>query len=179
MPKQPEPSSPERTVRSTAPRALRIGAVLVALTALLVVGSVTLGTALGREDREASPAGTVRAFLTEAVIDRNGVVACRYLTPRARQLVEATTSRGASCAIAMSASALRLGGRNIIQESSLKRLDYRVDERGGRAQVTVGRGAAAQSFSLRRATPAELREFQPPPTHWRIDSGVQDLVAGA
>jgi hypothetical protein len=149
------------------------------LAALLVVGCVALGTALGRENRAASPAGTVRAFLTDAVIDRNGVVACRYLTPRERQLVEAATSRGASCAIALSASALRLGGRNILQESSLKRLDYRVDERGGHAQVTLGSGAAAHTFILRRATSAELREFQPPPTHWRIDSGAEGLLGGA
>jgi hypothetical protein len=179
MPSRPAHTDAERTAPAIARRAVRRAAILAALAALLAVGGVALGRSLAPNDAEASPAGTVRAFLTDAVIERNGVVACRYLTPAARQRVEATTSPKPSCSIALMFARLRLGGRSIAQESAVKQLDYRVEEHGGRARVTVAAGAAGESFGLRRATADELREFQAPPTHWRIDSGVDRLVAGA
>jgi hypothetical protein len=179
VPPQPEPGEPEETVRSVAPLALRTATVLVALAALIVVGCVALGTAHGRENREATPAGTVRAYLTDAVIDRNGVEACKFLTPAARQRLEDLTTPHPSCAIALSSARLRAGGQSVRQESALKELDYRGEEHGTRAWVSVGTGTARQTFGLRRATPGELREFTPPPTHWRIDSGVDGLLGGA
>jgi hypothetical protein len=39
--------------------------------------------------------------------------------------------------------------------------------------VTVSAGGASLTFGLHRATATELAEFQPPPTGWRIDSGVE------
>jgi hypothetical protein len=42
--------------------------------------------------------------------------------------------------------------------------------------VTVSAGGASLTFGLHRATATELAEFQPPPTGWRIDAGVEGLA---
>ena len=158
-------------------RALRRTAMLVAATAALAVSAVALGTALGRDTGAASPTGSVRDFLIVAAVDRNSVGACRYLTAHAVRRVENVEPPHTSCEIALWAARLRLGGRLIDQESTVKGLTYRVEQRGTRAGVTVSADdGAALTFGLRRATATERDEFQAPATLWRIDSGVERLV---
>jgi hypothetical protein len=157
-------------------RAVRQTALLMAGTAALAVSAVALGTAIGRDTGAGSPAGTVRAFLTEAAIENNGVAACRYLTSDAVRRLAAVEPRDTSCENALRSARLTLGGRLIEQESALKALDYRVEQSGERARVTVSGNGAARSFTVRRATASELDEFQPPPTRWRVDGGVNALL---
>jgi hypothetical protein len=118
----------------------------------------------------------VRDFLIVAAVDRNSVVACRYLMAHAVRRVQNVELPQPSCEIALSAARLRLGSRLIDQESAVKGLTYRVEQRGARARVTVSANGATLAFGLRRATATERDEFQAPPTLWRIDSGVERLV---
>jgi hypothetical protein len=175
-------STTQQPTIATAPnaawqrRAVRQTALLMAGTAALAVGAVALGTALDHDTGAATPEGTVRSFLMEAAIENNGVVACRYLTSGAVRRLAAVEPRDTSCENALRAARLTVGGRLIEQESALKALDYRVEQSGERARVTVSGNGAARSFMVRRATASELDEFQPPPTHWRVDGGVNALL---
>jgi hypothetical protein len=172
-----EPADGAPTGATAARRAVRRTALVIAATAVLAMSAVALGTALGRDTRAGSPTGTVRDFLIVAAVDRNSVVACRYLTAHAVRRVENVEPPHTSCEIALSAARLRLGGRVIDQESAVKGLTYRVEQRGTRAGVTVSADdGAALTFGLRRATATERDEFQAPTTLWRIDSGVERLV---
>jgi hypothetical protein len=105
-----------------------------------------------------SPAGTVRGFLG-AVVDDDGVTACRYLTGEAR--AEAADH---SCQGFFGGVTLRLGGRAITSDAQLDRLAYATH--GHRVTVDGAR------FVLTRATPAGRAEFMAPPTPWRIASNV-------
>jgi hypothetical protein len=105
-----------------------------------------------------SPVGTVRGFLG-AVVDDDGVTACRYLTGAAR--AEAAQHE---CQGYFGDATLVLGGRTITSDAQLDRLTYVTH---GNA-VTVG----GRSFALTRATAAGLEEFRAPPTPWRISSDV-------
>jgi hypothetical protein len=104
----------------------------------------------------ATPRGTIRGFLG-AVVDNDGVSACRYLTGRARR-----ESVGASCQAFFGAAR-----RPVTSDGRLDRLTFAV--RGD--TVTV----AGHRFVLRRATPGERSEFLAPPTPWRISSSVRWL----
>jgi hypothetical protein len=104
----------------------------------------------------ATPRGTIRGFLG-AVVDNDGVSACRYLTGRARR-----ESVGASYQAFFGAAR-----RPVTSDGRLDRLTYAV--RGD--TVTV----AGHRFVLRRATPGERSEFLAPPTPWRISSSVRWL----
>jgi hypothetical protein len=171
-----EPTDGAPTGAASARRAVRRTALVIAATAVLAVSAVALGTALGRDTGAGSPAGTVRDFLIVAAVDRNSVGACRYLTARAVRRVENVEPPHTSCEIALWAARLRLGSRLIDQESAVKGLTYRAEQRGERARVTVSGDGSALTFGLRRATATERDEFQAPPTPWRIDSGVERLV---
>jgi len=172
----PQPAEPTRS-GAGARRAVRRTIGLVVATAVLAVSSVALGATLGHDEDRGSPAETVRDFLTVAAVDGNGVAGCRYLTSAAVRRLEAAEPSPSSCEIALWSARLELGGRVIDQESEVKGLTYRVEQRGGVARVTVSAGGGAHTFVLRRATASELREFQAPATTWRIDSGVDGLVS--
>jgi hypothetical protein len=172
--RQPTERAPAGTAATR--RAVRQTLLLMVATAVLAVSAVALGTLLDQDTDTAYPAGTVRAFLVTAAVDHNGVVACRYLTPHALRQLQRALPPDTSCEAALSFQRLRLGGRLIDQESDVKGLAYRVEQRGGRARVTVSVDGAARSFELRTATATERDEFQPPPTQWRIDSGVEGLA---
>jgi hypothetical protein len=171
-----QPADEVRANATTERRAVRVTAMVVGLTALLAASAVAFGTARERDTHAGSPAGTVRSFLIATAIDHNGVVGCRYLTVEASRRLEDAQRPHPSCEIALSHRQLTLGGRTLDDEAAVKALSYRVQEQGTRARVTVSGDGAALTFGLRRATGTELAEFQPPPTGWRIDSGVEGLA---
>jgi hypothetical protein len=156
-------------------RALRRVAIAVAVGIALAVSAVAFGTTHERDVGAGSPAGTVRAFLIDTGVDHYGVDGCRYLTVQARRRLQRAPSHP-SCAIALSQRQLRLGGRVIDDEGAVKALDYRSEQDRTRALVTVSGNGASLSFGLRRATAGERAEFRPPPTGWRIDSGISGLA---
>jgi hypothetical protein len=148
------------------PRPLRHPAVYwlipgIAAAALLVpLGADSLAHPPVRPS--SSPAGTVRGFLG-AVVDDDGVTACRYLTGAARD--EAAHHE---CQGVIGDATLRLGGRVINSDAQLDRLSYTT--RGH--TVTVG----GRRFTLTHVTPAGREEFMAPPSPWRISSDVAWLT---
>jgi hypothetical protein len=109
-----------------------------------------------------SPAGTVRGFLG-AIVDDDGVTACRYLTGQAR-----AQAAHHDCQGSFGDATLRLGGRTITTDRQLGRLTYTT--RGHTVAVDGRR------FVLKPATPAGREEFMAPPTPWRIASNLSWLT---
>jgi hypothetical protein len=132
-----------------------------------------------RVAREGTPQATVRDFLTTAVVDNNGPVACTYLT-QAAQVSAAGTRPGVApgCDIFFNDAGLTLGGLQVQSNADLNQLSYRVVPRGADRLVEVGHGGQRISFLLRPADAAGLAEFRPPPTGWRVTSGIAVLGSG-
>jgi hypothetical protein len=160
-------------------RPLRRTGLALAVVAVLAVATVMLAAATSADSGAGSPAATLRSFLINASVDQAGVEACRYLNPHARAQLERAEPPHTSCEIALSAARLRLGDENVDSEAAVKGLSYRVEQQGDVARVTVGAHGAERAFTLRKATSQERDEFRAPPTSWRVDSGVDALVAPA
>jgi hypothetical protein len=150
---------PDRPHAPAHPRAFWLVPGIAAAALLVPLGADSVAHPPVRPS--GSPAGTVRGFLG-AVVDNDGVSACRYLTGRAR--AEAADH---ACQGFFGAVNLRLGGRLVTSDGQLDRLTYTA--RGH--TVTVG----GRRFVLARATPAARAEFMAPPTPWRIASNVRWL----
>jgi hypothetical protein len=158
--------------------ALRRTLLVFGATAALAVCAIAVASAVTHDDDSPSPQHTVRDFLLAAVSRHDGFDACRYVSQLTLVQVHAIEPRGMSCEAAISSSAhLTLGGRRITTEAQVKSLTYRAEaEPDGRERVTVSWRGASRSFVLRRATRSELVELGAPPTPWRIDSGVPELL---
>jgi hypothetical protein len=171
------PAMPSDTTQSLRDRrAVRRAVLGFAAVAVIAVGAFLGARAVARNLDPGTPASTVRDFLITTVADRDGVDACRYLTPHATRQVAADEPRDTPCPAALEFARLTLGRGTVRLESTIKGLSYRVEKRGDRSQVTVEADGAARTFELRKATASELAEFEAPPTPWRIDSGVVALV---
>jgi hypothetical protein len=148
------------------PRALRypiaFGLVPGLVAAVLLVPLGISSAAMPRVLPSSSPAGTVRGFLG-AVVDNDGVDACRYLTNPER--VRAAQH---ACQAFFGAATLWSDGRPVTSDAQLDGLSYRTHG----STVTVD----GRRFVLVRATPAERTEFLAPPTPWRIASNVRWLA---
>jgi hypothetical protein len=158
---------------------LRWTLLVFGLTATTAVGAFAAAAATTHDDGSGTPEHTVRDFLVSAVAEHSGLQACRYLTARSLRELRATDPRGMSCEAAVSSYArLTLGGERVDSEAEVKALSYRVAEESDRsARVTVSAHGASRTFALRRATRRELVEYEAPATSWRIDSGVDTLLA--
>ena len=139
----------------------------VAAVALLVPLAVT-SAARAPLRPGASPQGTVRGFLG-AVVDRDGVGACPYLTAGARRDFE---RHGATCEDFFGQSELRLGGHAFTSDGSLAALRFASHSR----TVTVAWHGHTMRFVVRPASARERTEFEPPPTPWRIASNIGHLA---
>jgi hypothetical protein len=148
------------------PRSAWVVPGLAALALLVPLGVTSAAHAPVRPG--ASPQGTVRGFLG-AVVDRDGVTACRYLTAGARRDFERT---GPTCESFFGRAELRLGGHGFTSDGQLGGLTYAT---AGRA-VTVSWHGHRMRFVLRAASPRERSEFLAPATPWRIGSSVDRLA---
>jgi hypothetical protein len=160
----------------TSSRYLRRTVLAFAVMVALAAGAFIAADVARHDTGAGSPAGTVRDFLITAVTDRDGTDACTYLTADAvRELAFAEPDT--ECPTALAPAHLTLGGEALADGASVKGLAYHVRQSGGRAWVTVSAHGATHTFTLRRATAEERAEFDPPDTPWRIDTGVDALVA--
>ena len=133
----------------------------VAAVALLVPLAVT-SVARAPLRPGAGPQGTVRGFLG-AVVDRDGVGACRYLTAGARRDFERT---GATCEDFFGQSELRLGGHGFTSDGSLAALTFasrrpRRDGLMGRARDAASSSAPPRRASVRSSSPRRRRGASP------------------
>lgn len=150
--------------------------VVFVLVAMLTLGTFLTADALGRENESGTPVHTVRDFLIVAVVDHDGVDACRYLTPHATRQAIATQPPNTTCSLALSSARLVLGSDNVRNEAAVKRLTYNVRQQGDRAWVSVSADGATRTFVLRKATANQLVGYDLPHSSWRIDSGVALLL---
>jgi hypothetical protein len=159
--------------------ALRKTLLLFGVTAATAVAAFAVAGATTHDDGSGTPEHTVRDFLVSAVAEHNGFQACRYVTRRSLLALQASDPRGMSCEAALSSYArLTLGDEHVDSEAQVKALDYRVaDEADGRVRVTVSAHGDSRTFVLRPATRRELVEYRAPATSWRIDSGLDGLLA--
>ena len=158
---------------------LRKTVVLFGVTAAIPVVALVGAATFTHDDASGSPDHTVRDFLVSTVAERDGFDACTYVTRRALAELHAVERPGMICEAELGSYArLTLGGETIDTEAAVKALDYR-DEResGGRIRVTVCAHGDGRTFVLRRATRRERDEFAAPLTPWRVDAGVNGLVA--
>lgn len=157
-------------------RAVRRTFLAFAATMAIALGCIAFAVAGPTDRGSESPEDTVRGFLITAVVDGNGVDACGYLTPRAIRAFRRIEPPFTTCDEALTRARLVLGGDDVEDEAAVKGLSYRVVRRGGRAWVTVSAHGSARTFGLRRASPQERLEFDPPSTSWRIDAGLGPLL---
>jgi hypothetical protein len=147
-----------------------------AVIAAIAAGTAVAVAAVSGDRDETSPAATVRAFLITA-LDSDGFYACRYLTHRGRVSVDhAVEEPHTPCEVAIPFMRLTLGHESVDREADVKRLSDRTERHGRSVSVTVAAEGASHTFRLIKASLGELDEFGAPPTPWRIDSGVAELV---
>jgi hypothetical protein len=155
---------------------IALGAVAVVLLVLAIVvpeheaQESTAGTAATAGAAEE----TVRQFLLEAIVEDDAFPSCQYLTT-AQQTQLARLADATSCRLALTGTSPSLDG--VQNEADVDRLKVRVTVAGDRATAVVsGRGRAPVTFTLAKATPAEVEAFEAPSTPWRIASGAEALV---
>jgi hypothetical protein len=151
---------PDRPRVLAHPRAYWLVPGIAAAALLVPLGVASVAHPMVRPS--SSPAGTVRGFLG-AVVDDDGITACRYLTGAAR-----AQAADHDCQGSFGDATLLLGGHTMTTDAQLDRLTYVTHGR----TVTVG----GRRFVLTRATPAGRAEFMAPPTPWRIASNVRWLT---
>ena len=155
-----------------APRAVAGQLAAFVIVVIFALGTFLTADALGRENESGTPAHTVRDYLVVAVVDHDGVDACRYLTPHATRQVIAVQPPGTTCSLALSSARLVLGRDHVRDEAAVKELAYNVRVRGDRAWVRVSADGAARTFVLRKAPASRLAGYDLPHSPWRIESGV-------
>jgi hypothetical protein len=173
-------SSEERAARRSRPpsrRALKLQATALAAAFLFAIAAPAFARHAENVSHQATPQATVRDFLNAAVVDNDGVTACRYLTPRARLSFEHHAPYQRSCESYFGSADLTLGGLHVQSRRDLNELAYRVVPVGSARRVDVSHDGQSLSFVLRPASPPDLEEFWAPPTPWRIDSSVAALGA--
>ncbi|HWK30399.1 MAG TPA: hypothetical protein VNS09_27785 [Solirubrobacter sp.] len=146
----------------------------LALTALFALAIAAPANAIrwAQPSRVTTPQATVRSFLMAAVVDQDGISACKYLTPNARVSFEGHDLSGPTCQVFFSGAGLQLGGLDVSSIRDLKQLKYTV---APDRVVTVSHGGQSMAFRLVKATPVEANSFEPPRSPWRIDSSVAAL----
>jgi phosphatidylglycerophosphate synthase len=156
---------------------IALGTVAVALLVLaLVVPEHEAKESTANTPATAGSAGeTVRQFLMLAIVEDDAYPSCQYLTT-GQQATLARQAGATSCRLALTSTSPSLDG--VENEADVDRLRIRATVVGDRATAVVsGRDRAPVTFTLARATPAEVEAFEAPPTPWRIASGAEALVA--
>ena len=149
-----------------------------AAMAVIAVAAFAGAAAFSHVHGSGSSEHAVRDFLTDAVVDRDGVDACAYASSRSLQRLLSVDPRGMSCVTAVAVYAhLTLGGEPVATEAAVKALSCRAERQAdGAERVTVSARGDSRAFVLRRATHRELTEFDAPSTPWRIESGFVELL---
>lgn len=155
--------------------ALRIAAAAVLAASALVLSACEGRTSEGESGAEGNPAAAARDFITDGVIDHNGFQACGYLTPRQGRAVMRRAGVD-ECREAFDDARLTLGRHPIESVQKVRRLAAHTSRRRNHVAVRLGRDGASIELVLVKADSAELEEFQPPDTTWRVARGAPALI---
>jgi hypothetical protein len=154
---------------------IALGTVAVILLVLALVVPESAKTDANTSATARSADETLRQFLLSAIVEDDAYPSCQYLTT-GQQAALARQAGATSCRLALTGTSPSLDG--VQNEGDIDRLKIRVTVVGSRATAVVsGRDRPAVTFTLARATPAEVEAFEAPSTPWRIASGAEALVA--
>ena len=168
-------AEPEEDAGRTASVALGAVAAVLIVLALVVPEHEAKESTASTAATAGSAEETLRQFLLEAIVEDNPYPACQYLTT-AQQATLARQAGATSCRLALTGASPSLDG--VQDEANVDRLKIRATVVGDRATAVVsGRSRPPVTFTLTRATPAEVEAFEAPSTPWRIASGAEALVA--
>lgn len=149
-------------------------AVVLLVLALVVPEHESKESTAGTAATAGSADETVRQFLLLAIVEDDAYPSCQYLTT-AQQATLARLAGATSCRLALTGTSPSLD--NVQDEADVDRLKIRATVDGDRATAIVSGGDGAPvTFTLTRATPAEVEAFEAPSTPWRIASGAEALV---
>jgi hypothetical protein len=168
-------AEPEEGPSRTGSIVLGILAVVLLVAALVVPEHESAKTDANTAATARSADETLRQFLLTALVEDNAYPSCQYLTT-GQQATLAREAGATSCRPALTGTSPSLDG--VRNEGDVDRLKIRVTVVGDRATAVVsGRDRPPVTFTLVRATPAEVEAFEAPSTPWRIASGAEALVA--
>jgi hypothetical protein len=168
-------AEPEASPSRSGSIALGAVAVVLLVLALVVPEHEAKESTAGTVATAGSAEETLRQFLLLAIVEDDAFPSCQYLTT-AQQAALARQAGATSCRLALTSTSPSLDG--VQDEADVDRLKIRATVVGDRATAVVaGRGRPPVTFTLTRATPAEVEAFQAPSTPWRIASGAEALVA--
>jgi hypothetical protein len=148
---------------------------------LLVAGTLGATARLITSDHAAAaavgPTATVRQFLVEALVNRAGFQACRYVTPVEQGRVAGSDGAPLECSAAIDRATLQLGHLTLTTSRSIDH-DLTMTSRTvpGGVVVRAAHGGQSHDFWLVPAAPSERTAFDAAPTSWRINGGVLSLV---
>jgi hypothetical protein len=168
-------TEPESGTGRSGSIALGAVAVVLLVLALVVPEHEAKESTAGTAPTAASAEETVRQFLLLAIVEDDAYPSCQYMTT-GQQAQLARLAGATSCRLALTGTSPSLDG--VQDEGDVDRLKIRATVTGDRATAVVsGSGRAPVTFTLARATPAEVEAFEAPSTPWRIASGAAALVA--
>ncbi|MET0602006.1 MAG: hypothetical protein ABW167_08470 [Baekduia sp.] len=168
-------AEPEQDAGRTASVALGAVAAVLIVLALVVPEHEAKESSAGTTATAGSAEETLRQFLLLAIVEDDAFPSCQYLTTD-QQATLARQAGATSCRLALTGTSPSLDG--VQDEADVDRLKIRATIVGDRATAVVsGRGRPPVTFTLTRATPAEVEAFEAPSTPWRIASGAEALVA--
>jgi hypothetical protein len=168
-------AEPETGPSRTGSIALATVAVVLVVLALVVPEHEAKESTANTAATAGSAAETVRQFLLLAIVEDDAYPSCQYLTPD-QQTTLARLAGASSCRLALTGTSPSFDG--VQNEADVDRLKIRATVVGDRATAVVsGRSRPPVTFTLARATPAEVEAFEAPSTPWRIASGAEALVA--
>jgi phosphatidylglycerophosphate synthase len=168
-------AEPEAGPSRTGSVALGSVAIVLIVLALVVPEHEAQETTANAAGTARSADETVRQFLLEAIVEDDAYPSCQYLTT-GQQATLARQAGATSCRLALTSTSPSLDG--VENEGDIDRLKIRATVVGDRATAVVsGRDRPPVTFTLARATPAEVEAFEAPSTPWRIAAGAEALVA--
>jgi phosphatidylglycerophosphate synthase len=168
-------AEPERGPSRTGNIALGAVAIVLLVLALVVPEHEAVKTDANTAATARSADETLRQFLLLALVRDDAYPSCQYLTT-GQQAELARLAQATSCRLALTSASPSLDG--VQNEADVDRLKIRVTVVGDHATAVVSRrGRPPVTFTLARATPAEVEAFEAPSTPWRIASGAEALVA--
>ncbi len=152
----------------------RLLAIALTGAAILALAGPAFAVHHKRISGQHTPQGTVRDFLTAAVINHDQFTAGQDLTPAAERSVTQSASHPDND-VFFGSSHLTLGGLAVLSTTQLHELTYTVTRAGADRIVRVSHGGQSITFRLQPSAPNTTPGVNGPRSPWRVASGVTSL----